>query len=122
MEQTVNQLVDRQHAGLIAQWVALGTGLMGRAVGTSFGIMQDVRAEVAERIAATIDWVDGSQQGTLRLVRSIHRRLDTFSKESLEAGERALTGVVNVARATSDEATRFASRAASVLVDTPAPN
>jgi hypothetical protein len=122
MEQTVNQLVDRQHAGLIAQWVALGTGLMGRAVGTGFGILQDVRAEVAERIAATIDWVDGSQQGTLRLVRSIHRRLDTFSKESLEASERALTGVVNGVRATSDEATRFASRAASVLVDSPAAN
>jgi hypothetical protein len=120
MEQTVNQLVDRQHAGLIAQWVALGTGLMGRAVGTGFGILQDVRTELAERIAATIDWVDGSQQGTLRLVRSIHRRIDLFSKESLEASERALTGVVNGVRATSDEATRFASRAASVLVDSPA--
>jgi hypothetical protein len=122
MEQTGTHLVDRGHAGLIAQWVALGTGLMTHAVGAGFGILQDVRAEVAERITATIDWVDASQQGTLRLLRSIHRRIDTLSKETLDASERALTGVVHGVRATSDEATRFASRAASVLVDAPTVN
>jgi hypothetical protein len=122
MEKTANELVDRGHVGLIGQWVALSTGLVSRAVGTSFGILQDVRAELAERIVATIDWVDGSQQGTLRLVRSIHRRVDAFSKEALEAGEHALSGVVRGVQATSDEATRFAARAANVLVETPAPN
>jgi hypothetical protein len=122
MEKTGNELSDRGRTGLIGQWVALGTGLVGRAIGTGFGILQDVRAEVAERITATIDWVDGSQQGTLRLVRTIHHRIDALSKEALEAGEHALTGVVHGVRATSDEATRFAARAAGVLVEPPAPN
>ena len=44
MEQTGTHLVDRGHAGLIAQWVALGTGLMTHAVGAGFGILQEGQA------------------------------------------------------------------------------
>jgi len=38
------------------------------------------------------------------------------------AGEHALSGLVHGMRTTSDEATRFASRAAGVLVDVPSAN
>jgi len=122
METTGKELSDRAHGGLIGQWVALGTSLVTRAIGTGFGIVDDVRAEIAQRIDATIDWVDGSQQGSLRLLRSVHHRIDALSKQTIETGELALTGVVRGVHATSDEATRFASRAASVLVDAPAVN
>jgi hypothetical protein len=122
METQGKELAERGRAGLIGQWVALSTGLAGRVIGTSFGILQDVRAEVAQRVFATIEWVDTSQQGTLRLVRSVCQRVDALSKDVLDTGEHAFSGVVHGVRATSDEATRFASRAASVLVDAPAAN
>lgn len=122
MEKTGNDITHRSRGGLIGQWVELGAGLFGRAIGTGFGALQDVRAEVAVRVGATLDWVDGSQQGTLRLLRSIHHRIDELSKETLEAGEHALTGLVHGVRTTSDEATKFASRAAAVLVEVPAAN
>jgi hypothetical protein len=122
MEQTRTELVEQAHVGLVGQWVTLGAGLAGRAIGTTFGVLQDVRTEIAERVGATLDWLDGSQQGTLRLVRNIHRRVDVLSKETLDAGENALSGLVSGLRTTSHEATRFASRTASVLVDAPVAN
>jgi hypothetical protein len=122
MEKTGSELADRGKMGLVGQWVELGTDVVGHAVGTGFGVLQDVRAELAMRVSATLDWVDGSQQGALRLVRSIHHRIDELSKETLDAGERALAGLVHGVRATSNEATRFASRAAVVLVDAPPAN
>jgi len=122
MEKTGNGVLDGGPVGLIGQWVALGTGLVSRTIGTGFGILQDVRTEIAARVGATIDWVDSSQQGTIRLLRSIHQRIDTLSKETFDAGEHALTGVVSGVRSTSDEATRFASHATRVLMDAPAAN
>jgi hypothetical protein len=122
MEKIGNEIVSRDGVGLIGQWVALGTGVASHAMGTGFGVLQDVRTEFALRVDATIDWVDASQQGTLRLLRSIHHRIDELSREALQTSEHALSGLVRGVRTTSDEATKFASRAASVLVDAPAVN
>ncbi len=106
--------------GLIGQWVTLGADLAHRVVGTCFGILEDVRAETSQRVEATIEFVSASQQGTIRLVSGIHKRVDALSKEALAAGELALTGAVYGVKATSDEATRMASRTASLLVRAPA--
>jgi hypothetical protein len=111
--------MERGRTGLVGQWVVLGADFAGRTVGTVFGTLQDVRSEIGARIGATIDWVDASQQGGLRLVRTIHGRIDGIAKDALETGELALTDLVRSVRTTSEEATRFASRAARVLVDAP---
>src|ERR1700722_18931836 len=122
MDKTGNDLSDRSRSGLIGQWVGLSAGLVGRAIGTGFGVLHDVRAEIAVRVGATIDWVDGSQQGTMRLVRTVHRRVDDLWKDTLEAGEQAVTGLLHGVHATSDEATKFAARRAGVCVDGPPAN
>jgi hypothetical protein len=114
--------VEKSDTGLIGQWVVLGTDLATRLISTCFGILQDVRAEVSQRVDATIEFVSASQQGNIRTVQSIHKRIDAFSKDTLTAGELALTGAVHGVKTTSEEATKFASRTAQVLMQAPAVN
>jgi hypothetical protein len=114
--------VESNGMGLIGQWMTLSIDLATSAITTGFGILQDVRAEVSQRVESSIEFVSAWQQGNIRLAQSIHKRVDAFSKEALGAGEFALTGAVHGVKTTSEEAAKFASRTANVLIKAPSVN
>jgi hypothetical protein len=81
--------VDRPRGGLMTVWMDLSLGMAEETVKTSFGLLQDVRTEVADRVSATIDFVEGMNQGFIRIGRRLNDRLDRVSNKSLDSGEKA---------------------------------
>lgn len=106
-------IADEQ--GLLASWVGLASGVAERGVSTAFGITQDVRGEVNQRVVGVIDFVDNAQQGQIKLARSVTERLDVLSTRTVEAVEQALLGIVSTARNAGEGAADIASRSAQSL-------
>lgn len=83
-----------------------------------FGIVRDVRGEMAQRALGVIDWVEGVQQGVVRIARSIVQRTDEVATAWIDAQEQVVLGVVGALRTTGEGATRFASNTAASLTST----
>jgi len=107
--------VVAEEQGLLASWVGLASGVAERGVSTAFGVTQDVRGEVNQRVVGVIDFVDTAQQGQIKLARSISERLDTLSARTVEAVEQAILGLVSTARSAGEGAADLASRSAQSL-------
>jgi len=101
--------------GLLLSWVSLASGVAEKGVDTVFGVSQDVRGEVNQRVVGVIDFVDGAQQSQIKLARSITDRLDLFSSRTVEAAEQAILGLVTTARSAGQGAADIASRSAQTL-------
>ena len=106
-------IADEQ--GLLLSWVGLASGVAEKGVGTVFGVSQDVRGEINQRVVGVIDFVDGAQQGQIKLARSLADRLDLLSSRTIEAAEQAIFGLVDTARSAGQEAADIASRSAQSL-------
>ena len=89
-----------------------------KTVHAGFGIVRDVRGEFTQRVTAIIDWVDGVQQGTIRIARSVVQRTDDVAGAWIDANQQLALGVVHAVRATGEGATLFASRTAASLTST----
>ena len=85
---------------------------------SAYGIVRDVRGEVAQRVLGVIDWVDSVQQGTVKLARSVVQRTDEVANAWIDANEHVALGVVRALRSTGEGATQFASRTAASLTST----
>jgi hypothetical protein len=85
---------------------------------SAYGIVRDVRGEVAQRVLGVIDWVDSVQQGTIKLARSVVQRTDEVANAWIDANEHVALGVVRALRSTGEGATQFASRTAASLTST----
>jgi hypothetical protein len=83
-----------------------------------FGVVRDVRTEVAQRVGSVIDWVEGVEQGTIRLARSVVQRTDEVATAWIDANEQFALGIVRALRTTGEGATQFASRTAASLTST----
>ncbi|HLK39018.1 MAG TPA: hypothetical protein VKU41_19790 [Polyangiaceae bacterium] len=102
--------------------LAVGVDSVARAtektLGEYFAVLRDARVEITQRVTGAIDWVDGGQQGLLRLARSIVKRLDDVAGTWTDAQEHLALGVLRALRTTSEGATHFASRTAATLTST----
>jgi hypothetical protein len=83
-----------------------------------FGVVRDVRTEVAQRVGSVIDWVEGVEQGAIRLSRSVVQRTDEVATAWIDANEQFALGIVRALRSTGEGATQFASRTAASLTST----
>jgi hypothetical protein len=83
-----------------------------------FGVVRDVRTEVAQRVGSVIDWVEGVEQGAIRLSRSMVQRTDEVATAWIDANEQFALGIVRAIRSTGEGATQFASRTAASLTST----
>jgi hypothetical protein len=108
--------VDRPRGGLLTVWTDLGLGVAEETVRTSFGLLQDVRSEVADRVTATLDFVDGVNQGFLRIGRRLNDRIDRVTNKSLDSGEKAALSLVTAFRRTSRSAQEMASKTGAALI------
>jgi hypothetical protein len=101
--------------GLVSSWVTQGSELVERGVGTYFEVIRDIRGEVKQRVSGTLDWVEGSQQGFIKLGRGMTERTDKLAEDAISTAENIALGVVRVVRDMGHGVTEIASRATSSL-------
>jgi hypothetical protein len=114
--------VDRPRGGLVTTWMDLSLGMAEETVKTSFGILQEVRNETADRVSATLDFVEGINQGVIRMGRKINDRIDRVSNKAIDSGEKAALSLVTAFRRTGRGATELATTTTAALIAEDKPN
>jgi hypothetical protein len=95
--------------GLLTSWVTQSASLAEHTTTTLFNIVRDVRGELNDRIVGTISWVEGSQQGLIKLVKGINDRINKLSGDTLDTAESLAIGVIRAARDTGHGVTGLAT-------------
>jgi hypothetical protein len=101
--------------GLISSWVTQSSEFVERGVGTCFELLRDVRGEVKQRVTGTLDWVESSQQGFIKLGRGMTERVDRLAEDAIGTAENLAIGVVRAVRDVGHGVTEIASRATASL-------
>ena len=107
--------VPSDREGIVASFVNQTAELAEKATTTAFGVVRDVRGEVSQRILGTLAFIDGSQQGFIRLLRGINDRADKLSDEIIDTLESLSVGSLRTMRDTSRGVTELASSVTSSL-------
>jgi hypothetical protein len=89
-----------------------------KTVSSSFALVRDVRGEMVQRVLSVFDWVEGVEQGMLRVARAVVHRSDEVATAWIDANEQVARGVVRALLSTGQGATDFASKAAASLTST----
>ncbi len=105
--------------GVLRSFVSLGAGLTDATVGSAFGAVEDVRANVVGRARGLIDWIESVQQSNVALARKLTDRVDVLSRAFVASGEQALKTLVLTGRETSHGALDTASRSAAAFISRP---
>jgi|SRR5579859_3954130 len=116
MSQSETKRIDDQ--GVLAVGVQSIAQATEKTLSASFGVIREVRGEVAQRALGVIEWIEGVQQGVTRLARSVVQRTDEVAMAWIDANEELGLGILGALRTTGEGATRFASRTAASLTST----
>ena len=101
--------VPSDREGILASFVNQTADLAEKATTTAFGVVRDVRGELSQRIVGTIAFVEGSQQGMMKLLRGINDRADRLSDEIIDTLESLAVGSLRTMRDTSRGVTELAT-------------
>ncbi|MCU1276492.1 MAG: hypothetical protein JWM53_38 [bacterium] len=101
--------VPSDREGIVSSFVTQTAELAERATGTTFGIVRDVRGEISQRILGAIAFIDGSQQGFIKLLRGINDRADKLSDDLIDTIENLSVGTLRTVRDTSRGVTDLAT-------------
>jgi hypothetical protein len=80
--------------GLVGSWVSHSAELAERTAGTVFGIVRDVRGAVNERLLGTLAFVESTQQGVFKLLRTVDERVDKLTGDAIDAAEGVTLGLI----------------------------
>ena len=103
-------------SGVLNSLVAQSAGLAERLATSCFGVAQEVRGEITQRVHGTIDWFEGTELSINRVVRGASVRIDKLVDATLEASETVCLELVRAARETGNGLAEVASRATLTLV------
>jgi hypothetical protein len=98
-----------EREGLLTSWVSQSTELAERAVTTGFGLLRDVSNEMNQRVLAVLQLVDNTQQGVIKLARTVDERIDRLTGDSIDTAESLVVGVIRAVRDTGHGVTDLAS-------------
>ncbi|HEX8950349.1 MAG TPA: hypothetical protein VF997_17715 [Polyangia bacterium] len=107
--------VPSDREGIVASFVMQTAELAEKATTTAFGVVRDVRGELSQRILGTIAFVEGSQQGFIKLLRGINDRADKLSDDLLDTLENLSVGSLRTVRDTSRGVTELATNLTTSL-------
>jgi len=80
--------------GLVGSWVSQSAELAERTATTAFGIVRDVRGAVNERLLGTLAFVETTQQGVFKLLRTVDERIDRLAGDAIDAAEGVTLGLI----------------------------
>ncbi len=102
-------------SGILNALVTQSSGLAERLATSCFGVAQEVRSELTQRVHGTIDWFEGGELSINRVIRGASGRIDRLVGEALEASETVCLELVRAARETGNGLAEVASRASLTL-------
>src|SRR5262245_13387371 len=71
-----NETKRSDDQGVLAVTVESIAEATEKTLGACFGVVRDLRGEVTQRTLGVVDWIEGVQQGTVRIARSLISRTD----------------------------------------------
>ena len=101
--------VPSDREGLIGSFVNQTSELAEKMTTTGFGVVRDVRGELSSRIGGIIGFIDGSQQGIVKLLRSLNDRADKLSEDVIDTVENLTLGALRTVRDTGRGVTELAT-------------
>jgi hypothetical protein len=90
--------IPADKGGLLNNWVNQSSELAERTTTTCFDIVRDIRGEINQRVGRALSWIEGFQQGIIKLAGGINDRVDQLSNDTIDAVERLVLGTIRVAR------------------------
>ncbi len=81
--------------GLIGSFIGHGAELAERTAATGFGIARDVRGELHARVSGTLQFVENTQQGVIKFLRSLDERLDKLAGDAIDTTEGIALGIIH---------------------------
>jgi hypothetical protein len=88
--------------------IGQSSDLVERAVSTGYALARDTRAEVLQRSLAFVDFIEGTQQSALKLVRDVMSRADKIVLDAVDTSENLSVGVLRATRDALVGVTHFA--------------
>jgi hypothetical protein len=95
-------------ASLPVSAIGQSSDLVERAVSTGYALARDTRAEVLQRSLAFVDFIEGTQQSALKLVRDVMSRADKIVLDAVDTSENLSVGVLRATRDALVGVTHFA--------------
>jgi hypothetical protein len=99
-------------AGVFVAMVSMGTNLTEKAMGIPLGLVKTVRDEVFRATYAGVDFIEGLNQSSFKVVRDVLQRVDKLSQEAVTGLESVTGSVTKVIRGSGDVASEFVSQTA----------
>jgi hypothetical protein len=112
----------KNEAGVFMTVLGSGANLSEKAMGVPLGVTRTIRDELFRATFAGVDWVEGVQQSSFKVLREMLQRMDKLSQEAVD-GLDAVTGAVSrTIRGSGEAAGMMVSRTAASLTGTKEPS
>ncbi len=102
--------------------VTWGANLAEKALASPAAVSRMVRDELFRATYAGIDWIEGINQSSFKVVREVIQRGDKLSQEAVDGLESVASAVARVIRGSGDAAGEMVSKTAASLVGTKEPS
>jgi hypothetical protein len=96
--------------------VAWATNLVEKAMGIPVGVARMSRDEVFRAAYAGIDWVEGLNQSSFKIVRETLRQVDQLSRQAIEDFEALVGTLAKAIRGSGEAAGAMVSKTAVSLM------
>jgi len=108
--------------GVLMTTVTFGANLTEKAMGVPLGAARAVRDEVFRATFAAVDWVEGVNQSSFKIVREMLKRVDALSKEAVDGLDAMAGSMARVVRGSGEAAGEMVSKTAASLTGTKEPS
>jgi hypothetical protein len=107
---------DGVRAGFVPGFANLALDVADKSQSTAIAVLQDARTELRTFVETGIDFAEKSATALFRFARTLTKRVDEVTADTLINTERLLSGAVKSARETTKSATDTANTAISGVV------
>jgi hypothetical protein len=104
--------------GVLMTTVTLGSNLTEKAMAVPLGAARTTRDEIFRATFAGVDWVEGINQSSFKIVRETLQRMDKLSQEAVDGVEAVASSVSRVIRGSGEAAGELVAKTAAALAGT----
>ena len=88
--------------GVVKTTVTWGADLTEKAMGVPLGVARTIRDEMFRAASAGVDWAEGINQSSFKVVREMLQRMDKLSKEAVDGLESLASTASRVIRGSGE--------------------
>ncbi len=88
--------------GVVKTTVTWAANLTEKAMGAPLGAARTIREEVFRAASAGVDWVEGVNQASFKVVREMLQRMDKLSREAVDGLESATSAASRAIRGSGE--------------------